>query len=74
MGRAKGINMQTNFTTWVWSSGKPRTLTTVGLIRAVVTIVVPIADEGWVGADACQTLELTRAALEFSCGEQQRRT
>ncbi len=40
--------------------------TAVGLVRVVLAVVVSITDVGWVGADACTTLELARSALELS--------
>lgn len=43
--------------------------TAVGLIRVVLAVIVPVTDVGWVGADACATLELARSALELSYGD-----
>lgn len=41
--------------------------TTVGLVTVVLAVIVPVADEGRVRADACRALELSWAALELSC-------
>lgn len=40
--------------------------TAVGLVRVVLAVIVSVTDVGWVGADACATLELARSALELS--------
>lgn len=44
-------------------------LTTVGLVTIVLAVIVPITDEGRVGADAGGALELAWAALELGCRE-----
>lgn len=43
--------------------------TTIGLIRVVLAVIVPVADVGRVGADARTTLELARSAFELSYGD-----
>jgi hypothetical protein len=44
-------------------------LTAIGLITIVLAVIVPITDEGRVGADAGGALELAWAALELGCRE-----
>lgn len=44
-------------------------LTAIGLVTIVLAVIVPITDEGWVGADAGGALELAWAALELGCRE-----
>lgn len=39
--------------------------TAVGLVTVVLAVIVPVADEGRVCADACRALELSWAALEL---------
>lgn len=41
--------------------------TAVGLVTVVLAVIVPVADEGRVCADARRALELSWAALELSC-------
>lgn len=41
--------------------------TAVGLVTVVLAVIVPVADEGRVCADACRALELSWTALELSC-------
>lgn len=41
--------------------------TTVGLVTVVLAVIVSIADEGRVCADACGALELSGPALELGC-------
>ena len=43
--------------------------TAVGLVTVVLAVIVPVADEGRVRADACRALELSGAALELGCRE-----
>lgn len=52
--------------------GRPlarESFTAVGLITVVLAVIVPVTDKGRVCADACRALELSWAALEFSCQE-----